>query len=75
MMSGNRGGDLRRKEDEAGWEEVDDDIARDKVSHGFLTKTRRNSGVGETTTSTTTTTKYGGNNGTGNNKRHKTSLW
>jgi hypothetical protein len=35
---------LKKCEDEVigGWIEVSDDVARDKVSHGFRTKTRRN---------------------------------
>jgi hypothetical protein len=33
---------LKKTTDSEGWVEVSDDVARDKVSHGFRTKTRRN---------------------------------
>lgn len=33
---------LKRDESSVGWVETNDEIARDKVSHGFRTKTRRN---------------------------------
>jgi hypothetical protein len=48
MIKESKGRFLKKMTDSEGWVEVSDDVAQDKVSHGFRTKTRRN---------TTTTTK------------------
>jgi hypothetical protein len=43
IKESSKGRFLKRADNNIGWIEVSDEVARDKVGHGFRTKTRRNS--------------------------------